>query len=335
MKLIVQIPCFNEENTITETIKDIPQNIEGISDVKILIIDDGSDDDTINKAIEGGADYIVKHKNNRGLARAFSTGIESSLMLGADIIVNIDGDNQYQSKYIKDLVNPILEHKSEVVIGARPIEDIEEFSFIKQKLQRLGSFVVSKFAGVDVDDATSGFRAYSKKAASSLVVTSTFTYTLETIIQAGRRGVSIMSVPIDVNPKTRESRLFKSSLEYILRSIGAMLLISTQVKPLKTFGTFGGVSLFLGFIIGIRFLWILMTNGGDFEGQSGHVQSLILSSILIIIGILSFLVALIANQIGANRILLEDIYANGRLSFYNKKSMDDIPNLIYKRNENF
>jgi glycosyltransferase involved in cell wall biosynthesis len=332
VKLIVQIPCFNEEGSIQETIGDIPREIEGVSEVEILIIDDGSSDKTVEKAIEAGADYVVKHRKNRGLAKTFSTGIEASLMLGADIIVNTDGDNQYQGTCIPDLVKPIVKHEAEVVIGARPIQQIEEFSYFKKVLQRFGSFVVSKLAGMDVQDTTSGFRAYTRKAAMATSVVSSFTYTLETIIQAGRRRTPLVSVPITVNPKTRQSRLFKSSSQYVMKSIAGMVLVSTQVQPLKTFGFIGGVSLFLGTVLGIRFLWILLAHGDDFGGQSGHVQSLILSSILIVVGVMSFLVGLIANQIGANRMLLEDIYANNRaIAFDAKKQDKSIPNLVYSK----
>ena len=333
MKLIVQIPCFNEEDTIEETLNDIPRDIEGFSEVKTLIIDDGSTDNTVAKAIDSGVDYIVQNRQNRGLAKTFNTGIESALMLGADVIVNTDGDNQYQGKYIKDLVAPIVDKKAEIVIGCRPIEDIDDFSWIKKKLQRLGSYTVSKFAGVNVEDTTSGFRAYSRKAALSLAVLSSFTYTLETIIQAGRRRMPIVSIPIKTNKKTRESRLFKSTAQYIFKSFWNILLVSTQVRPIKTFGTIGGVSTFLGVLLGLRFIILSYFNsGGVFYGEGGYVQSLILSAILILFGSTSFLVGLVADQISANRILLEEIYTQNRAMLFHKNIHDErMGNLIYRK----
>jgi hypothetical protein len=228
------------------------------------------------------------------------------------------------------LVKPIIDGKSEIVIGARPIDEIDDFTTLKKKLQQVGSFMVSHFAGIDVPDTTSGFRAYTRKAATSICVVSNFTYTLETIIQAGRRRIPLTSVPIKTNKKTRESRLFRNSTQYVLRSIADMILISTQVRPLRTFGSIGFVSIFIGTVIGIRFLMLLNLAGGTFLGQSGHVQSLILAAIFILFGSTSLLIGLVADQVGANRILLEKIYAQNReIAFDKSKPVEEIENLVY------
>lgn len=332
VKLIIQIPCYNEEKTLPATLADLPKQIEGITDMKVMVVDDGSSDRTVEIAIENGVDYVLQNRKNRGLANTFSSGIETALMLGADIIVNTDGDNQYQGRYIRDLIRPIVEGKSEIVIGARPIDQIDDFSLIKKKLQRFGSVMVSRFAGVEVPDATSGFRAYSRKAANSLAVVSTFTYTLETVIQAGRRHIPLVSIPVKTNKKTRESRLFRGSTQYVLRGLRDIILVSTQVRPLRTFGIIGGASVLIGTIIGIRFLVLLYLSGGNFIGESGHVQSLILASVLILFGSTSFLVGLVADQIGANRILLEKIYAQVRLTAHSKPTpISEIPNLLFHK----
>jgi glycosyltransferase involved in cell wall biosynthesis len=330
MKLIIQIPCYNEEANLKATLAALPTVIKGITDLKVMVVDDGSSDGTIDVAIEQGVDYVVRNRRNRGLANTFSTGIETALMLGADIIVNTDGDNQYQGRFIPDLVKPIIDGKSEIVIGARPIDEIDDFTTLKKKLQQVGSFMVSHFAGIDVPDTTSGFRAYTRKAATSICVVSNFTYTLETIIQAGRRRIPLTSVPIKTNKKTRESRLFRNSTQYVLRSIADMILISTQVRPLRTFGSIGFVSIFIGTVIGIRFLMLLNLAGGTFLGQSGHVQSLILAAIFILFGSTSLLIGLVADQVGANRILLEKIYAQNReIAFDKSKPVEEIENLVY------
>lgn len=332
MRLIIQIPCYNEEGMIAKTLADLPKNIDGIDDIVVMVVDDGSIDNTVSIAIENGVDYVVKHKKNRGLANTFSTGIDTALQLGADIIVNTDGDNQYRGECIADLVKPIIEQESEIVIGERPIEEIDDFSSTKKYLQRMGSYVVSKFAGIKIPDTTSGFRAYSRKAAMSLTVVSSFTYTLETIIQAGRRRIPMMSVPIKTNKKTRESRLFNSSAGYIARSIRDIILISTQVKPIRIFGFIGGTSVLIGVILGLRFLGLLYSSGGDFYGESGHVQSLILSAIFIIFGSTSFLVGLIADQVGANRIILEKIYEQNRINSYkNIVNSETDSNIIFTK----
>jgi glycosyltransferase involved in cell wall biosynthesis len=331
MKLIIQIPCYNEEESLSYTLADIPKKIEGITDIKVLVIDDGSLDSTVDVAINGGVDYIVRHGKNRGLANAFSTGIETALRLGADIIVNTDADNQYQGKCISDIVKPILQGKAQIVVGVRPIELIEDFTLLKKYLQRIGSYFVRKFASVDIEDTTSGFRAYSREAAMSIVVVSSFTYTLETIIQAGRRRIPLTSVPIKVNRKMRESRLFHGIGQYVFRSIRDILFISTQVRPFRTFGIIGLISFAFGTLIGIRFLVLLYLAKGVFEvGGSGHSQSLILAAILLLFGCTSFLVGLLADQIGANRILLERIHAQLNRNFdYMPDSSKDGMKIFY------
>lgn len=334
MKMIIQIPCYNEAKTLPITLASLPKKIEGVTDLKVMVINDGSLDDTVEIAIKNGVDYVVSHRKNRGLANTFSSGMEAALRLGADIIVNTDGDNQYQGHYIIDLIQPILNGEAEIVIGVRPIEEIEDFSKIKKRLQRLGSLIVSWLAGINVPDTTSGFRAYSRNAANSIAVISNFTYTLETIIQAGRRKIPLVSVPIKTNRKTRESHLFRGITQYIVRSIRDIILISTQVRPLKTFGTIGAISISIGFLIGLRFLLLSYGTQAFTPGESGHVQSLILAAILIIFGGVSLLVGLLADQVGANRIMLEKILAQVQLEYFSKSvSVESIPNLIYSKCE--
>lgn len=299
MKLIIQIPSYNEESTLAEAIKSLPGQIEGIREIEYLVIDDGSTDRTAEVAKEAGA-VVVRHPVNLGLARAFMTGIETGLQRGADIIVNTDADNQYDAKCIKDLIHPILRGEADFVIGERPIESVESFSFIKKKLQRLGSRVVRILSGTEIKDAPSGFRAISRMAAQQLNVFSEYTYTLETIIQAGHKGIAIKSVPIRVNAVQRPSRLVKSISNYVRRSALTMLRIFMVYRPLKFFFAFGIISLAGGTGLGIRFLvYYILGEGG------GKVQSLILAALLIGIGFLFFALALLSDLIAVNRKLLE------------------------------
>jgi len=237
MKLIVQIPCLNEESTIGRTIADIPRAIEGVDKVEVLIIDDGCTDATVTTASQAGADHVISFPENRGLAAAWSAGIDEALRLGADVIVNTDADNQYAGASITDLVRPIVEGSADMVIGARPIEEIDDFSPTKKRLQRLGSWVVRAFSGTQVSDATSGFRAYSRSAALTLGVLSRFTYTHETLIQAGQAGLTVAEVPIRTNPKTRASRLARSTWDYVRRSVGTILRIYVLYQPMALFNT--------------------------------------------------------------------------------------------------
>ncbi|GAA6184346.1 MULTISPECIES: glycosyltransferase family 2 protein [Alteromonadaceae] len=300
MKLIVQIPCYNEEHTLPATFNDIPKTIEGIDQVEIMIIDDGSKDRTIEVAKELGVDHIVINKNNRGLARTFRKGIDECLKLGADIIVNTDGDNQYAGWDIPKLIQPILDHKADVVVGDRRTGQIDHFSGLKKFLQRLGSFVVRQLSGVDVPDAVSGFRAYSREAALQLNIVSPFSYTIEALIQAGKKHMAVTSVPVDTNEKTRESRLFTSIPKFIERQLTTIVRMYTMYQPLKVFFFIALTLSILGFIPIVRFLYFYFTGDG-----SGHIQSLILGGTLSILGIITFLIALLADLINFNRQLIE------------------------------
>ncbi|MBR5999675.1 MAG: glycosyltransferase [Oxalobacter sp.] len=302
MKLIIQIPCYNEAETLSIALAALPRSVLGFDCVEWLIIDDGSQDETIEVAKANSVDHIVRHTGNKGLARAFMTGLEASLSLGADVIVNTDADNQYNADDIPALVQPILEHQAEIVIGARPIETIEHFSPIKKLLQKLGSWVVRVASKTDIPDAPSGFRAMSRAAAQKLMVFNDYTYTLETIIQAGQKNMSIVSVPIRVNGDLRPSRLVKSIPSYIKRSIVTIIRIFVIYRPFRFFGTIGAALFIAGFMIGLRFLWHYFQGTGD-----GHVQSLILASVLLGMGFQTLLVAFVADLLAANRKLVEDV----------------------------
>ena len=302
MKLIIQIPCFNEAETLPVALSALPREVPGFDCVEWLIIDDGSEDDTVDVAKNHGVDHVVRHPGNKGLARAFMTGLEAGLALGADVIVNTDADNQYNAGDIPALVRPIIEHRAEIVIGARPIESIEHFSPLKKMLQRLGSWVVRVASATDIPDAPSGFRAMSRSAAQKLIVFNDYTYTLETIIQAGQKNMAIVSVPVRVNGDLRPSRLVKSIPSYIKRSIVTIVRIFVIYRPFRFFGTLGIVLFAAGFVIGARFVWYYLQGNGE-----GHVQSLILASVLLGMGFQTLLVAFVADLLAANRKLLEDI----------------------------
>lgn len=311
MKLIIQIPCYNEENTLPDTVADLPVSIPGIDEIEYLIINDGSTDGTVAAAKRCGVHHIVSYSKNKGLAGAFMTGIDACLRLGADIIVNTDADNQYCGADIEKLIRPILSGRAEMVIGERPISEIDDFSPLKKFLQKLGSFVVRKVSGTDVPDAPSGFRAYTRESAMKLNVVSRYTYTLETIIQAGDKCVALESVQIRTNPKIRKSRLFKSMGGYIKRSVGTMFRIFLMYKPFKVFAAVGGFVFAIGVLLGIRFLAYYFSGGG-----MGHIQSLILAAILLIIGFQTFTIGLLADVISANRKLIEDVqYRVRRLDY--------------------
>jgi glycosyltransferase involved in cell wall biosynthesis len=302
MKLIVQIPCFNEEQTLPQTLADIPREIPGIDAVELLIIDDGSTDATVTTARELGVEHIVRFPGNRGLASAFKAGLDASLGLGADIIVNTDGDNQYCGHDIPALVRPILDGEADLVVGDRRTDTIEHFGLIKKKLQKLGSAVVRGFSHTTVADATSGFRAFSREAALRLNLVSEFTYTLETIIQAGHNRMAVQSVPIRTNPKTRPSRLFRGIGQYVRRSVGTILRIFMMYRPLAAFVWIGGLVFAGGFALGVRFLYYYFAVSG-----AGHVQSLVLAAALLMIGVQVMVMGLLADLIGANRKLVEDV----------------------------
>lgn len=304
MKLIIQIPCHNEEEQLPTTLAALPRAVEGFDAVEWLIIDDGSTDRTVEVAKEHGADHVLSLGHNQGLAAAFMAGIEKALRLGADVIVNTDGDNQYDASCIPDLTKPVVEGRAVMTVGTRPISSIEHFSTAKRILQRFGSWVVRLASGTDVQDAPSGFRAIHKSAAVRLIVFNRYTYTLETLIQAGRMGLPVVSVPVRVNPPTRESRLIRSLFQYILRSAGTIFRILVLYKPLKFFSLFAAIVALPGVIAFVRFLILFMSGSG-----SGNLQSLIIGAALIAAGAVIFMGGLLADLIAANRILLAEIRA--------------------------
>ncbi len=307
MKLIIQIPCFNEAPTLAIALADLPASVPGIDTVEVLVIDDGSSDETVKVARENGVHHVVGFRANQGLASAFMLGIHSCLERGADIIVNTDADNQYCAADIPKLVQPILDGRADLVIGARPIAEIEHFSPIKKMLQRFGSWVVRRVSQTDVADAPSGFRAISREAAIALNVFNGYTYTLETIIQAGQKGMSVVSVPIRVNGELRPSKLVRSIPNYVKRSILTMFRIFVVYQPLKFFLMVGMVPFSLGTLAGLRFLWFFSQGHG-----SGHVQSLILAAVLLLVGVQTFLLAILADLVGVNRRLLEELQRHER-----------------------
>jgi glycosyltransferase involved in cell wall biosynthesis len=304
LKLIIQIPCFNEAQTLGIALSALPREVPGFDCVEWLIIDDGSTDDTVKVAREHGVDHVVKHTRNQGLARGFMNGLQACLEQGADVIVNTDADNQYQADDIPLLTAPIVAGKADIVIGARPIQAIEHFSPIKKLLQKLGSWVVRVASKTNVPDAPSGFRAISRSAARRLTVFSDYTYTLETIIQAGQKNMAITSVPIRVNGDLRPSRLVKSISSYIRRSIVTIVRVFVIYRPFRFFGSIGLALFGAGFLIGLRFLykWVMSDYGYD-----GHVQSLILASSLLVIGFQTILIAFVADLLSANRKLMEEV----------------------------
>ncbi|MDA0692977.1 MAG: glycosyltransferase family 2 protein [Nitrospinae bacterium] len=302
MKLIIQIPCLNEEETLPATLNDLPREIEGIDVIETLIIDDGSTDKTVEVARQQGVDHILQLTNNKGLAKAFIYGINHALKLGADIIVNTDADNQYCAADIPELIRPILEGKADLVIGNRQVETIRHFSPLKILLQKFGSWVVRQLSGTQVPDATSGFRAYSKEAALQLNVISDFTYTVETIISAGKKNLAIAHVPVRTNKQTRDSRLFPNIRTYLQRTLITIIKVYSMYKPLKVFTIAGGATFITGFAIGCRYLFFFI------QGRTeGHIQSLILSAILLIVGFQIIMMGIAAELISVNRQLLEDI----------------------------
>ncbi len=305
-KLIIQVPCYNEEGTLGTTLAALPRQVEGFDLVEWLIIDDGSSDRTVEVAREAGADHVVTLPHNQGLARAFMAGVEASLKAGADVIVNTDADNQYCASSIGDLVRPIVRGEAQIVIGARPIADIDEFSLVKKMLQKAGSAVVRFASGTSVPDAPSGFRAIHREAALRLNVFGNYTYTLETIIQAGRKHIPITSVPVGVNPTLRPSRLVRSTSSYVYRSIISILRIFILYKPLRFFFLVGTAFLLPGVLLGLRFLYYYLAGG-----SAGHVQSLILAAIMIVTAVIVYVAGILSDLIAANRMLLEEMRMRG------------------------
>lgn len=301
MKLIIQIPCYNEEETLEITLNDLPKKIEGIDEIEYLIINDGSTDKTVEVGKRWGVHHIINFHQNRGLAKGFMAGLDGCLRNGADIIVNTDADNQYCADDIEKLIRPILNGEADMVVGARPIEETEHFSYVKKKLQRLGSLAVRIASGTRVEDAPSGFRAMTREAAMRINVINDYTYTLETLVQAGRNKIAVKSVPIRTNPELRSSRLFKGIWSYVKKSMVIIIRAYMTYEPLKCFTYLSIIPFIIGLGIGMRFLYFIAIGEGY-----GHVQSLILGCTLIIIGFLTFMIGLISDLIAANRKILSD-----------------------------
>lgn len=315
MKLIIQIPCYNEADTLEIALNDLPKHVEGIDAVEYLVINDGSTDNTVAVAKDWGVHYIVSFKRNKGLAKGFMAGVNECLRQGADIIVNTDADDQYCGEDIDKLVRPILNGQADIVIGERPINQTEHFSPLKKKLQHFGSWVVRKASNTDIPDAPSGFRAYSREAALRLNVVNEYTYTLEQIVQAGQNRMAIMSVPVRTNAQLRPSRLFHSMFGYIKKSMVTIVRTYLMYKPLRFFTVVGSVPLMIGMMTGIRYLGYFFHGVGD-----GHIQSLLLAVMMILLGFMIGIVGLQADVIAANRKLLEDIRYEVKKKNYEKNS---------------
>lgn len=300
MKVIVQIPCYNEESTLPLVLAEIPRRIDGVDAVEVLVIDDGSSDATAEVARRHGADHVVRHVRNQGLARAFRTGVDAALQLGADVIVNTDADNQYAGSAIPDLVRPILEGRADIVVGDRRTDRVAHFSATKKLLQKVGSFVVRQVSGTRVPDAVSGFRALSRRAALRLNIVSSFSYTIEMLIQAGKERLEVASVPVAVNPQTRESRLFRSVPQFLRQSLGTMVRTYTMYKPLRVFTWLGALLALAGTLPVARFLYFWLQGEG-----TGKIQSLVLGGVLLVVGFVSLLIGVVADLIAFNRSLLE------------------------------
>lgn len=300
-KLIIQIPCYNEEATLGTTLSELPKQIYGVDSIEFLVIDDGSKDRTVEVAEAFGVDHIVSLPHNQGLAKAFMAGLEACLKAGADIIVNTDADNQYCASDIPKLIEPILYRQADIVVGARPIWNTKHFSLVKKLLQKFGSWVVRRASNTNIPDAPSGFRAFNREAALRFNVFNKYTYTLETIIQAGQKGMKITSVPIRTNFVVRPSRLVKSNLSYVVRSLFTILRIFMLYRPLRFFFTLGSIPFSLGVMLGIR--WLIFFFIGT---ERTRIPSLILTAILILIGFQLWMFGLVADLMAANRQLLED-----------------------------
>lgn len=339
MKLIVQIPCLNEEETLPLVVDSIPQEIPGIDKIETLVIDDGSTDNTVAVAQRLGVDHIVRHKGNQGLAASFADGLNEALKQDADIIVNTDADNQYPQKDIPKLIKPILDGRAELVIGNRQTAKIRHFSLPKKIFQWFGSAMVRRFSKTNVPDAVSGFRAYSREAAMHMNIVTDFSYVIETIIQARQKRLAIVSVDVITNPPTRESRLFKNPLQHIRRSAGAILRVYTMYQPLKVFLSIGWIMFVVGFVLGARFLYLYLL-----DGAAGHIQSLILSAILLLGGFQVGMTGLVADLISINRRLSEgtlrrvkglEVISYQHLIPPPRKRKKKKTNLKTKRNGNF
>lgn len=306
-KLIIQIPCLDEAATLPATLRDLPRAVPGIDVVEVLVIDDGSSDETTKVARAWGADHIVSLRRTRGLAAAFMAGIDACLKLGADFIVNTDGDNQYVGRDILALMAPLIRGEADIVIGDRNVPALQDLSWSRKFLQRLGSWVVRQVSNTRVPDTTSGFRAYTREAALRMTIVSEFSYTLESIIQAGKKRIAIAHVPVRTNPRTRPSRLFRNVWSYLRQSGLTIVRIYTMYEPLKVFTSIGLLTFGAGFVISVRFLYFYFTGSG-----AGHLQSLLLSAVLLIVGFQVLLIGLLADVISANRKLLEDLLYRAR-----------------------
>ena len=317
MKLIIQIPCYNEAQILPKTLSELPETVEGFDQVEVLVIDDGSKDATPKVARENGADHIVRLSRHRGLAQAYASGLDACLRLGADVIVNTDADNQYRAVDIVKLVEPILRGDAEMVIGDREVRTIEHFKPHKRLLQRIGSSVVSATAGFEIPDATSGFRAITRQVAMETMVLSNYSYTLETLIQAGAKKTRVSFVPVETNPPERPSRLFRSIRNYLVNSTVTIMRSFTMYRALRIFTIISLVMLFLGSLIGIRFLFYYFRGEG-----SGMIQSLILAAVFLIVGFITFLIGLIADLVSFNRKILEEVLIRLRQQD-NSRATDD------------
>lgn len=316
MKVIIQIPCLNEETTLPLVMATMPKKIPGVDKVEYLVVDDGSTDETVAVAKALGVHHIVRHAKNMGLARSFRDGVERALELGADIVVNTDGDNQYPQDRIPDLVQPILEGRAEIVIADRQTRKIKHFSPLKKLLQNFGSFIVNKAGGTNLPDAASGFRAYSKTALIRLNIITQFSYCMETIIQAGYKRIPIVSLPIETNPKTRESRLFKNMWQHVFKSMSAIVRAYVMYRPIAVFVGLGLTLLVIGLIPFVRFAVLSITHG---DTVGGHIQSLLLGSVVLIGSFLSLVLGVVADLIRTNRILMEETLEQLKAARFNNR----------------
>jgi glycosyltransferase involved in cell wall biosynthesis len=302
MKLIIQIPCYNEAESIGATLRHLPRKLPGIHKIETLVIDDGSQDSTLKQAVASGATHTLKLEQHVGLARAFAAGINESIRLGADVIVNTDADDQYNADDIGKLIQPILAGQAGLVVGDRGVLSVKVFSPVKRLLQKVGSFIVGRAAGLQIPDATSGFRALSRETALRTNVLSNYSYTLETLIQAGANGIPVTHVPIRVNPPARPSRLMKGTSDYLFHSGATIIRAFSMYQPLKIFTIFSSLFILAGLVLGVRYLVYYFQGSG-----AGHVQSVILAAVLLIVGFQTFLIGLVADLISANRKLEEEI----------------------------
>lgn len=321
MKLIIQIPCHNEAESLPKTIRDLPRRIQGVDDIELLVIDDGSKDQTSEVACQFGVRHIYRFPERVGLARAFTAGLNLALRAGADIIVNTDGDNQYDASDMPHLIAPILEHRADIVVGDRGVATLAHFSPTKRYLQRVGSWVVHCASGLSVPDATSGFRAFSRDAALRLSVLTNFSYTLETLIQAGAHDWPVVYVPVHARPDTRKSRLVRSVPQYLIQSTWTIIRAYAMYQPMRIFAVIGGLLIAAGLVPAIRFLYYYFFTDAD----AGHIQSLIFAAVLLIVGFQVLLIGLLADLVGSNRKILEDVlYRVRKLEMNDQHAQDPL-----------